>query len=103
MILVGVQLFKNKIKRCLFFKSYLFNTKKPTQKLKTKNLFYSNKNLKRSQWRNSNHLTLYYDYFAVFSFETFHTFSYITDYLEVIHENALYENKYFDFYGIQNE
>ena len=98
MIQVGVQLFKTKIKRCVNFKNSLFNTRKPTQKLETKNL-----NFLRSQWRNSNHMTLYYNYFAVFSFETFHTFSYLADYLEVIHENAIYENKYFEFYGIKNE
>ena len=98
MILVGVLLFKTKIKRYVNFKNSLFNTRKPTQKLKTKNL-----KLQRSQWRNSNHMTLYYYYFAVFSFETFHTFSYIADYLEVIHENAIYENNYFEFYGIKNE
>ena len=77
--------------------SRAFNDKSDI-KLETKNL-----NFLRSQWRNSNHMTLYYNYFAVFSFETFHTFSYIADYLEVIHENAIYENKYFEFYGIKNE
>jgi hypothetical protein len=101
MIQVGVQFYKNKINRCLKFKNYLLNTNKPTQKPHTKHQFYSKNFKKRSQWRNSNHMALYYDYFAVFSFDTFHTFSYIADYLEVIHENAIYENNYFDFYGIK--
>jgi len=68
-------------------------TQKPTQnKIKKFNTKL------RPKWNNENHLTLYYNYFFIFSMETLHTFSYLADYLDTIYVQTLYEEAYWDSY-----
>lgn len=62
--------------------------------------FKQNNNVKnnREKWTFINSPQLYYKYFSIFSFETFHTFSYLSEYLSMIEYERNYEEKYFDFY-----
>jgi hypothetical protein len=52
----------------------------------------------RPKWDQHNSLMLYQNYFLNFSFDTFHTFSYLSGYLEPIFYNSLYEQAYIDFF-----
>ena len=54
----------------------------------------------REKWDSNNALRLYHKYFAVFSFETIHSFAYISDYLEMIYYETIYENAYFSHYKV---
>jgi hypothetical protein len=101
-MIVGVEInLKYKSLAKIFISNLFFlKTQKPTQN-KIKFFYFKTKssNTKfRPKWNNENHLTLYYDYFFIFSMETIHTFSYLADYLETIYVQTLYEEAYWDFY-----
>ena len=95
----GVQLSKNKNGNCLF-NSNLLDKFLLDRAHKFKNTQFNNI-ANRPRWRESNALTLYYEYFGACSFETFHTFSYIADFLELIHYETIYENEYLEKYCIR--
>ena len=90
----GVQLSKNKNRNCLF-NSNLLDKFLLARALKFNNI------LNRPRWKESNAATLYYQYFGACSYETFHTFSYIADFLELIYYETIYENEYFEEYNIK--
>ena len=97
----GVQLTKNKNRNCLF----LIHTYLLDKFLLAKTHYFKNTQFNnianRPRWRESNALTLYYEYFGACSFETFHTFSYIADFLELIRYETIYENEYLEKYCIR--
>ena len=95
----GVQLSKNKYRNCLF-NSNLLDKFLLARALKFKNTQFNNI-LNRPRWKESNAATLYYQYFGACSYETFHTFSYIADFLELIYYETIYENEYFEKYNIR--
>ena len=70
-----------------------------TQKSKYKEKI--KKNL-RPKWIENNHLELYNKYFTSFSFTTFHTFSYLSEYLAPIYYNYFYDEFYYETYMIKN-
>jgi hypothetical protein len=79
-MIVGVEInLKYKSLAKIFISNlYFLKTQKPTQS-EIKNFYFKTKrsNTKfRPKWNNENHLTLYCDYFFIFSMETIHTFSY---------------------------
>ncbi len=60
-----------------------------------------NEKLQRPIWDNKNALQLYIVYFANFNLNSsLHTFSYISDYLEVLYENELYESAYEEMFNL---
>ena len=96
----GVLLTRNKYRKCLLYiQSNLLNRLAKSQNCQTTH----ERKFIRPKWKESNAATLYYKYFGVFSLDTFlHTFSYITDYLELLYYETIYENEYFETYNIRH-
>ena len=69
--------------------------------IKTHTKTHNNKKLQRPTWDKKNALDLYIVYFANFNLNSsLHTFSYISDYLEMLYENELYESTYEEMFNL---
>lgn len=92
------------IKNFNILKHFIFTTRKKKKHSKTKINIPKTKlkpNLSnlRPKWVKENHLLLYNNYFLIFSFNTFHSFSYLSDYLAPIFYNSIYESNYYSYYS----
>ena len=78
-------------------KNYYLNNFKQTRLRKNIKMKKQNSKL-RPKWDQITSLNLYQNYFLNFSLNTFHTFSYLSEYLKPIFYFNLYEQAYIDFY-----